>query len=202
MALSIGIVGLPNVGKSTLFTALTNKGGLAANYPFATIEPNVGIVPVPDARMDRLAGGAALPEGFSLRMLGPQDAQAVIGLEVQIDEFADSFRGVDREEKVEECRENLTRGGHAFGVYDGDRLVALAETTAENSVSAMVVGVATLPGWRGRGFARACVHAAAAHSFAAGRRYLCLFYDNPAAGRIYHALGFADVGRFGMAMPE
>ena len=43
---------------------------------------------------------------------------------------------------------------------------------------------------------------AAAHSFAAGRRYLCLFYDNPAAGRIYHALGFADVGRFGMAMPE
>ncbi len=55
MALSIGIVGLPNVGKSTLFTALTNQGGLAANYPFATIEPNVGIVPVPDARLDALA---------------------------------------------------------------------------------------------------------------------------------------------------
>ena len=55
MSLSIGIVGLPNVGKSTLFTALTNKGGLAANYPFATIEPNVGVVPVPDARLDALA---------------------------------------------------------------------------------------------------------------------------------------------------
>ncbi len=55
MSLSIGIVGLPNVGKSTLFTALTNKGGLAANYPFATIEPNVGIVPVPDVRLDALA---------------------------------------------------------------------------------------------------------------------------------------------------
>ena len=55
MALSIGIVGLPNVGKSTLFTALTNQGGLAANYPFATIEPNVGMVPVPDARLDALA---------------------------------------------------------------------------------------------------------------------------------------------------
>jgi GTP-binding protein YchF len=55
MALSIGIVGLPNVGKSTLFTALTRKGGLAANYPFATIEPNVGIVEVPDARLQRLA---------------------------------------------------------------------------------------------------------------------------------------------------
>ena len=55
MALSIGIVGLPNVGKSTLFTALTKKGGLAANYPFATIEPNLGIVSVPDARLDELA---------------------------------------------------------------------------------------------------------------------------------------------------
>ena len=55
MSLSIGIVGLPNVGKSTLFTALTDQTGLAANYPFATIDPNVGIVPVPDERLDKLA---------------------------------------------------------------------------------------------------------------------------------------------------
>ncbi len=55
MNLKIGIAGLPNVGKSTLFNALTNAGALAANYPFATIEPNVGIVPVPDERLDFLA---------------------------------------------------------------------------------------------------------------------------------------------------
>ena len=55
MSLNLGIVGLPNVGKSTLFNALTRNDVLAANYPFATIEPNEGVVALPDPRLDKLA---------------------------------------------------------------------------------------------------------------------------------------------------
>src|SRR3989344_3720309 len=55
MSLSIGIVGLPNVGKSTLFNALTRKSVLVANYPFATIDPSVGVVAVPDERLSKLS---------------------------------------------------------------------------------------------------------------------------------------------------
>ena len=62
--MKLGIVGLPNVGKSTLFNALTNAGAESANYPFCTIEPNVGVVAVPDARMDYLASMYA-PEKYT-----------------------------------------------------------------------------------------------------------------------------------------
>jgi ribosome-binding ATPase len=56
MAVSVGIVGLPNVGKSTLFNALTKAGAAAANYPFCTVDPNVGVVPVPDKRLEEIHG--------------------------------------------------------------------------------------------------------------------------------------------------
>lgn len=71
MSLSIGIVGLPNVGKSTIFNALTSAGALAANYPFATIDPNVGVVPIPDERL------AVLAEMFGSERVTPATVRIV-----------------------------------------------------------------------------------------------------------------------------
>ena len=64
-AMQLGIVGLPNVGKSTLFNSLTKAGAESANYPFCTIDPNVGVVPVPDERLDVLARLYQFSKGYT-----------------------------------------------------------------------------------------------------------------------------------------
>ncbi|MGB0639474.1 MAG: GTPase, partial [Myxococcota bacterium] len=84
MALQAGIVGLPNVGKSTLFNALTAAGAESANYPFCTIEPNTGIVPVPDPRLDQLQGVV--------------NSQQVIPTTVEIVDIAGLVRGASKGE--------------------------------------------------------------------------------------------------------
>ncbi|GEK35084.1 redox-regulated ATPase YchF [Kurthia sibirica] len=120
MALTAGIVGLPNVGKSTLFNAITKAGALAANYPFATIDPNVGIVEVPDARLDKLTElvvpKKTVPTSFEFTDIAGIVKGASKG-EGLGNKFLSHIRDVDAITQVVRCfvDENIT---HVAGTID------------------------------------------------------------------------------------
>ena len=86
----------------------------------------------------------------------------------------------------------------AVGGFLNGNMISVASTSAENSESAMVVGVATVKEHRGKGYASAVVRALCQDCFERGKKYICLFYDNPVAGRIYNRIGFKELGEYGM----
>lgn len=109
MALQLGLVGLPNVGKSTLFNALTRAGAMVASYPFTTIDPNVGVVPVPDPRLDRIAEIIAPDEVVPASMRVVDIAGLVRGAstgEGLGNQFLSHIRAVDAIAMVVRCFES------------------------------------------------------------------------------------------------
>lgn len=140
--------------------------------------------------------GSRIPEGIQVRELGPEDLDQTLDLLRGIQEFSAAYRGEAQErEQLAQC---WKCGGMMMGAFKEGRLVSTAQTTAASSRSAMVVGVATRPEERGNGYASVVVAEICRRSFAQGREFLCLFYDNPAAGRIYHRVGFSPVGGWTM----
>jgi len=134
-----------------------------------------------------------------VRKLTEKDIPAAYELYLTIDEFAYTYRRKGREECFEDIRRGIRPGmGRMYGIYEGDQLVSVAQTTAENQMSAMVVGVATRPESRGNGYAKATVLKLCEECLADGKSFLCLFFDNPSAGRIYHSIGFEDMGIYTM----
>lgn len=138
-------------------------------------------------------------EGLVVRPLEKGDVPETVDILSAIEEFAKTFKREKREEQIRRMEEEMTQGSKtAVGGFSKGRMVSVASTSAENSESAMVVGVATVPECRGKGYASAVVRALCLDCFRRGKKYLCLFYDNPAAGRIYNRIGFQELGEYGM----
>jgi len=139
------------------------------------------------------------PPGVIMKWATPDDAPAIVDMVDEIEEFSRTRAGT-REERIRQLAQPLAQqaGHYVFYEHQGD-VIAVAGSTAENSVSAMVVSVATRPAWRGRGLASRLIRELARTMLADRLQYLCLFYNNPEAGRIYRRLGFRDAGLWVLA---
>ncbi|MBS4536823.1 GNAT family N-acetyltransferase [Clostridium sp. D2Q-11] len=152
-----------------------------------------------DAYFCKIEKLSSLPEisiDREILRLNETHTKDIVHLTDLIDEFGDVSMN---EERV--AQKFITNTGRAYGVYDKDKLVAIAQTTAENSFSAMIVGVCTHPEYRNHGYASSCMIKLCSDLINEDKT-LCLFYDNPKAGSIYKRLGFKDIGSWSMCVKE
>lgn len=138
-----------------------------------------------------------VPLGASVRLLATKgEFEEAYELQSTIGEFVSFSK--NKEETVNGFLANHKRGSLMVGIYEGKTLVALASTTADTSESAMLVGVCTREGYRKKGYASLAVGTLLEKCAAKGQRFVCLFYDNPLAGRIYHRFGFVDIAPYSL----
>ncbi len=151
------------------------------------------------SRCDRAESSQGQLGDFVVRRLEKTDVPEAVDLLSDIEEFSKTYKKSEREEQISRMEDEMAQGSKvAAGGFLNGRMVSVASTSAENSESAMVVGVATIKQSRGKGYASAVVEALCRDCFERGKKYLCLFYDNPVAGRIYNRIGFRELGKYGM----
>lgn len=150
------------------------------------------------ARCDRLNPHPQTYSPFvKARALEKDDFHELYLLLSDIAEFH-SFSKQTEKEATDGYRLAAERGSLIYGVYEKDRLVATAASTADSPEGSMVVGVAAKEGYRKKGYASLAVQSLLKDRFEKGQKFVCLFYDNPEAGKIYHKFGFVDVAPYTM----
>lgn len=150
------------------------------------------------ARCNEIKALAPSSPAAEVRLLGEKDFDSYAELIDGIAEFASFRQRQTREEQKDAWMAGSKRGSVTYGVFEKGLLVAVASSTADTADSAMLVGVCTKEGYRCRGYASIAVNALLRDRFAKGQKFLCLFYDNPQAGVIYHRFGFVDVASYSM----
>lgn len=150
------------------------------------------------SKLTQVKHRGSVPEGMKLRELNAEDAEDIVDLLILTEEFK-MYTKEKREKLIKEKEKVLRLGADkALGIFSGNRLVSIFQISGENSISAMVVGVATHPEYRERGLAGTLVAAGCQQCLDRGMEFLCLFYDNPAAGSIYRKIGFKEIGKYSM----
>lgn len=150
------------------------------------------------SRLNQINTEFNCPTELNIRRMTEDDVEDAINLYLTIDEFAKTYQG-NVEKNIASMKMNLSQGGSiCVGGYVDNQLVCVAETSGDNSISAMIVGVATLEAYRQKGYASLVVQQLCQQVLASGKQFLCLFYDNPKAGRIYHRIGFEEIGEYAM----
>jgi predicted GNAT family acetyltransferase len=144
-----------------------------------------------------LPSARSYPSSVIARPLGKADYPALYVLLSQIEEFS-SYASQSEAQAIDGWTLTAKRGSVQYGVFENGILVATASSTADSPTCSMLVGVATAKDHRGHGYASLAVSSLLKDRFEKGQQFLCLFYDNPEAGKIYHGFGFEDVAPYSM----
>ncbi|NLC78278.1 MAG: GNAT family N-acetyltransferase, partial [Ruminococcaceae bacterium] len=140
----------------------------------------------------------SLPADVTVKRLLPENAADIVSVFSKVTEFAESQKG-EEADRIEELAFGIEKNGDiGYGIFKDGEMISVAKTTAENDISAMVVGVATLEEYRKKGYASAMVARVCEESLKLGKKFICLFYDNPEAGKIYRKIGFKEIGKYAM----
>ena len=141
-----------------------------------------------------------MEEGYYFKYLSSdEDLDKLNNLVESIEEFSFSAdKDLAKEEKIAKYKSGIKNNDRYLGLFYHNDLVSTASLTAGNSISGMITSVCTSKEYRGKGLAHLTMNRLISDSLESGKKYLCLFYDNPVAGKIYHSFGFEDLDKYGM----